>query len=95
MHLRHLFLLAALSLAAALPAKEDPKAVLDAAVSKLENSGGVRGQLGIDKNIKLHRHVDIRNSPTEIHTERIAITVNGIVQEYFLLLNLIGFWQWR
>ena len=47
MHLRHLFLLAALSLAAALPAKEDPKAVLDAAVSKLENSGGVRGQFTI------------------------------------------------
>ena len=52
MHLRHLFLLAALSLAAlslaaTLSAKEDPKAVLDAAVSKLENSGGVRGQFTI------------------------------------------------
>lgn len=47
MHLRHLILLAAVFVAAALSAKDDPKAVLDAAVDKLENSGGVRGQFTI------------------------------------------------
>lgn len=47
MHLRHLILLAACIVSAALSAKDDPKAILDAAVDKLENSGGVRGQFTI------------------------------------------------
>lgn len=47
MHLRHLFFLTALFAAVTLSAKDDPTAVLDAAVDRLENSGGVRGQFTI------------------------------------------------
>ena len=47
MNLRQIFLLASLFAAFTLSAKEDPKAILDAAVNKLENSGGVRGQFTI------------------------------------------------
>ena len=54
-------IVALLALSAAATAKEDPKTILDTAVDRLENAGGIRGQFTItqfDGTKKPARHTD-------------------------------------